>query len=511
MKHSILISATTAAIAISIAGCGSSGGDVAGIGGSGITPVGFTSSGTITGFGSIFVNGVEYETDSATFSIDDDPTLTTEDRLATGMRVVVEGEVNSDGVTGTATRVTFDDQLQGPVNAASVVDADGTGRTITVLGTTVQLNSTSTIFDISGTATGPFDFDTIAIDDNVEISGFPDSAGVLQATRIELKQNTFVPDSSIVELKGPIVGLSGTDFSVNGVNVNAVSAAIDDLPGGLVENALVDVKGTCSDACCNPINATRVEGQTPGFDDNFEVELEGVITRYVDDSDFDVDGFPVDASGAGVERIPSSLTLAIDKEVEVEGTVVSGKLIATKVKDEGGSLKVSATVTNVDIAGSSFEVTPITGQTITVKLDTSSQVEDETGTASNPSELLNSLQANTDFVSVEGYDDGTGTNTIIANKVEREPADDVIIQGVITAGTATSNNVTVLGVTIPYDISGGGNDTDFENENDVSYPSATEFFDDVTLGTTLVKVKDKEPGGGANAIGVADEIEIELP
>ncbi len=67
MKKSILYSAITAATAISIAAC-SSGTDVAGIGGSGVT-----SSGTITGFGSIFVNGVEFETSSSTFNVDDNP------------------------------------------------------------------------------------------------------------------------------------------------------------------------------------------------------------------------------------------------------------------------------------------------------------------------------------------------------------------------------------------------------------------------------------------------------
>ena len=103
MNKSILHSAITAAMAISIAAC-SSGSDVAGIGGSGITPTGITSSGTITGFGSIIVNGVKFETSTSTFSIDDSPSGSQDD-LAVGMRVTVNGTVNSDGVNGTATSV----------------------------------------------------------------------------------------------------------------------------------------------------------------------------------------------------------------------------------------------------------------------------------------------------------------------------------------------------------------------------------------------------------------------
>ncbi len=48
MKYSILYSSIIAATVIGLAACSSGGSDVAGIGGSGIT-----STGTITGFGSI--------------------------------------------------------------------------------------------------------------------------------------------------------------------------------------------------------------------------------------------------------------------------------------------------------------------------------------------------------------------------------------------------------------------------------------------------------------------------
>lgn len=109
MKTSILFSTATLTSALLIAGCsGDSGiGGTAGIGGSG-----YISSGTITGFGSIFVNGVEFETSSSTFDVDDDNSLSESD-LAIGMRVVVTGSVNADGITGTATSVTYDDDLEG--------------------------------------------------------------------------------------------------------------------------------------------------------------------------------------------------------------------------------------------------------------------------------------------------------------------------------------------------------------------------------------------------------------
>ncbi len=333
MKHSIFYSAITVATTISIAAC-SNGTDVAGIGGSGIT-----STGTITGFGSIYVNNIKFETNASTFDVDDNPD-STEDALALGMRVTVKGTLNEDGVTGTATSVTYDEELQGPVGSTPI-DIDADNRTITVLGIEVALNSTTTEFDESSSSPGGFSFDNIKQGDNVEISGLFDSSGVLVATRVELKEKVFKLNKSIVELKGTITHTNGTDFfklnlqGTTGVTIDVDASGevhYDDLPEGLADDTFVEVNGTCPNLACTTVNATRIEGESEGFDDDEgEVEIEGFITRYVDDSDFDVDGFPVDASDAEIE---SSLPLALDLRVEVEGTVIDNVLKATKVELE---------------------------------------------------------------------------------------------------------------------------------------------------------------------------------
>jgi hypothetical protein len=510
MKKSILNIAVTTATAISIAACSSGGSDVAGIGGSGVAPVGYTSSGTITGFGSIFVNGVEFETSSSTFSVDDSPGI--ESDLAIGMRVTVNGSVNDDGVTGVATSVSFDDDLQGPVGPTVSENLDQTVKTITLLGRTVNVSNTRTSFDKSGSnpalASVTFDYDTISSGQYIEVSGFFNSNGEVEATRVELKATTFDFSTNVVEVRGAIENLDAdqktfTLVNAAGITIDASSAIIDDsLTGGLANGAFVEVKGGCSDASCTTLNANKVEPGLESFDDNNKVEVEGIITRYVDDSDFDINGFPVDASGTGVERIPSTFIPGLDKEVEVEGNVVNGILVATKIKDEGDNIKIAATVTAVDSSTGSFQLTPVTGQpSITVKIDTSTQFDDDVGNF-NSAALLDNLNPNSDYLIVEGYDDGTGT--VIASEVERDDPDDVIFQGVITAGS--SNTVTVLGVTIPFT----GN-TEFEDENDAAFNDANEFFSAIQIGTTLVKVKDKESGGGDTPVGTADEIEIELP
>jgi len=489
-----------AAIAISITACSSGGSDVAGIGGSGIT-----SSGTITGFGSVYVNGVKYDTSSSTITIDDNPGI--ESDLAVGMRVTVNGTLIDDS-NGTATSISFNDDLEGPVSNIQPLPYDTT-RTMTVLGRQVVIDSTTTSFDVTGILAGtPFDFDLIANTDHVEISGFLDSNNVMKVTRVELKAQPF-DINSVVEIKGTIETLNTTleTFNLEGAASTTISyagATIDNnLPGGVAIGAFVEAKGLCTDASCATVNASKVESGLDDFSDNDDVEVEGIITDLTDQNIFEVNGIPVDASGAN--RIPASLNLVEDKEVEVEGTIVNGTLIASKVKDESEDTKIAATVSNPSFSADSFQVTPVDGQPpITIKIEKSTEVEDEFDIITNPDNVIINLSTG-DYVSVEGYDGGSGT--VIASEIKREAQDDVIMQGIITAGTTLAGSVTVLGVTIPFD-----GDTEFENENDVPFPDADAFFNAIQLGTTLVKVKDKEAGaGGSNLVGIADEIEIELP
>ena len=340
MKHSILHSAIATAMAIGLAAC-SSGSDVAGIGGSGIT-----STGTITGFGSIYVNDVKFETSSSTFDVDDNPD-STENVLDLGMRVTVKGTLNADGVTGIANSVAYDDELEGPV---SNVKNDGPDKkTITVLGVTVALNRDTTYFNIEhdedSAVSGTLNFDDISQADTVnkmvEISGYVNSTGELVATRVELEDDTFNLNDTTVEIKGTITSVDATGFTLNILGTTGVIVDVDtslppeyeDLPvAGIAEDEVVEVEGKCPvDIDCAMINATRIEGESEGFDDDHDgdVEIEGFITRYDSDSDFDVNGLPVDASTADF-----NFTLEKDLFVEVEGTVIDNVLIATKVELE---------------------------------------------------------------------------------------------------------------------------------------------------------------------------------
>jgi len=84
--------------------------DKAGIQGSGRAAA---VRGPISQFGSIFVDGVEYNTGNASIVIDDQPG--SQAQLHIGQIVTLKGTVNDDGVTGAATEVAFDGTVAGQI------------------------------------------------------------------------------------------------------------------------------------------------------------------------------------------------------------------------------------------------------------------------------------------------------------------------------------------------------------------------------------------------------------
>ncbi|HHH42892.1 MAG TPA: hypothetical protein ENK49_02035 [Gammaproteobacteria bacterium] len=316
------------AIITLFSGCGGGGGStLAGIGGTGKTV-----SGTITGFGSIFVNDVEYDIGNATISINDDssPTLSQAD-LRIGM--VVTLTASDDGTVGTATRVIYDNEIKGPVSNLSTLSG-GLKKTFTIFGMNAVVDVAATAFDDSSTP--GFSFATLAEGDVVELSGLFDSTGTLIATYIE-KTDDLVPGNTEVEVKGvPAPGTDagvGESFVLDGVTVNiTASTDLGDVPGGRVSDRLtVEVKGTLLGSDPARIDATRIKQEEKDIEaGDGEASIEGFISDFTDTGSFRVSGTRVDASGAKFE--PAGLVLGNDLRVEVEGMLVNGILNAKKVE-----------------------------------------------------------------------------------------------------------------------------------------------------------------------------------
>src|SRR5207344_1716166 len=101
-------------------------------GGGGVVGTGAVAFGALEGFGSIFVNGIEYFTDGATILIDGQPAA--ESDLRVGMRLRVDGVVFGTGATGQASLVTYDPDVRGTIEGAVTANTEGAFFTVGGIG-----------------------------------------------------------------------------------------------------------------------------------------------------------------------------------------------------------------------------------------------------------------------------------------------------------------------------------------------------------------------------------------
>lgn len=312
----------TAWVLMAVAGCGGGGGSVAsgGTGGTGI------SAGTVTGFGSVFVNGVEFSTTTSTVELDgaSGPDEATDPHrgLKVGMVVKVDGEFDDDDIHGTAAEITYKDNLEGPVDSITVIDA--TTKQAVVMGQTVILDKNQTHFENTT-------FDTLAVGNVIEVSGLLDDTGQIRATFVEKKADSFVPGTEI-EVKGTIQNLDSVakTFQINALTVDYASATV--LPsGGPANGQYVEVKGTGYTGGTLTATKAEIDDDTLGAMDAGKVEIEGFVTEVTSPTQFTVGIQAVQTTGSTVFENGTSSDIAVGRKMEVEGPLAGGVLTATKV------------------------------------------------------------------------------------------------------------------------------------------------------------------------------------
>ena len=441
----------TFGVAILLAACGGGGG---GGGSSGPVTAGIdrggivTATGSITGFGSVHVNGVHYVTTGATITLDDNPGA--ESDLRVGQVVRIEGRIAQDGVSGTATRVIFDDEVEGPVQSIDLANA----RAV-VLGRTVQV-SAQTSFDDS---ISPRSLDGVAVGDRLEVSGRVTTTGVVEATRIERKAA-----QSGVEVKGTISSLdtNARSFALSQLTVSYATAQLNGFASGQPANGdRVEVFGSV--AGNGELVAARVERESGGAAGNADeqADYEGLVTSFVSATDFAVAGQRVTTTASTVYDGGTASNLALDVPVEVEGRFnAAGVIVATKVQFRRGSdTEFSGRVDSVNAVGNSLVVFGVT-----IRVNSLTRFEDHSG-ADLQRFSLASLAVG-DYVEVDAYNDGSG---LVATKLERDDNQgEVRLEGV--AQNVAAPSFTVGGVAVTTD----GN-TEFRDTNGVTINAATFF------------------------------------
>lgn len=444
---SVLIAVLTALIA-ACGGAGGGGGLIAavGIGGSGIT-----SFGLVTAVGSITVNGVKFDTQGATVTIDD--ARGEESDLKVGLVTNITGTLDSGRVTGKATRVDVDNELKGTVDSAPTITASG--GTFTVFSQLVVVDG-NTVF---GNATGLGDF---IAGTPVEVSGFRDSGGQVRATRVEKK--AVVPAN--IKLKGTTsnVNNGARTFTLGTLTIDFAGAQTINFPaGGLSDGLLVEVKAA-SLPSAGVLTAASVEVRSGGLGQvSGEVELEGIINGLAGSApnfSFTVNGQNITTNAGTAYDSGTSANLANNIRVEVEGQISGGVLLAAKVefKEKDNDVKITAQVSAKSATASNLTVFGLPGVSVTTDVSTIFQ--------DNSSRQLRvfgiaEIQVN-DWLVIEAVKDGA--NSVVATKVVRveAPSDNrSILQGPADSRTALPD-IFILGVegrtqttTIFQDANGG--------------------------------------------------------
>lgn len=299
--------------------CGS-GGDLTA--GGGIGGTGVISVGEVTEIGSIWVNGVEYDTGQAdvylgsTYIGSGDRTIV--ENVDVGRIAHVRGRLN-DTDSGTADEVYFNSTVLGPIDVIQPIDDFDTR--LTILDQTVIVNE-RTLFKNTV-------LDDLAVGDIVDVAGHFDDTGAIFASFLE------ITGATLYTVSGPISNLNAgnTTFTINNLVVDFSQAEADGAVPAAVGNGMVvsvngrvETGGTVftADSVDTYLNVEAIQGEA--------VEIEGFIGAAPQNDQFPLEGFTVGINtntefvdGTKEEILPGVI-------VEVEGYFDNGIIIAEKVK-----------------------------------------------------------------------------------------------------------------------------------------------------------------------------------
>ena len=308
--------------------CGGTGTDLAGGGSSGTG----VSTGSITGFGSVVMNGVHFLTDSEvapgfvtmkTFMGMDNSSMMDRDLFRVGMVVIIHHGPNDNN----ATQIEYQANLQGPIAAKN----SGAENTVTILGQTVVVGD-------------PAIFASLDLNDIAEVSGFVDSAGRIRASYIAIVPCSMMMGmctASEFEVKGYVSGLSSSGFRLGplpgGTGTTVAVSFSPALGAGLADGMYVQVVTTDPQPVSGSISATRIEQLSPRtvFPEKAMADLEGLVTASPSGSgnalSFAVEGKRVQTNDVTQYVGGTTANIQPDVRLQVQGTENGGVLSADKI------------------------------------------------------------------------------------------------------------------------------------------------------------------------------------
>ena len=404
--------------------------------------------GTITGFGSVFVNGVKFETTNTDISLEG--SATTQESLRIGMVVKVHGTINPDGITGTADTLAAEEEVKG------IIDDIINGSALSVLGQTIQI-APDTRFEGFSVLT------ELQIGDAVEVSGYFKQEGIIAATRVE-KRDTLETLKVIGTVRD--LDVTGKTFTLAALVVDYSGAALDGFTNNsLHEGDLVKVTAPAGTGT-TPLLANKIAIRSLELPDADEFELEGFVTDFVSPASFAVNHVPVHTDAATEFEGGSAADIALGGKLEVEGVLNDGVLTAESVSF-AESIKLISRIETINVDRKSFSLAGMAGIDLRVNANTVFSGVDQFAALSGGqyAKIRGSLSA-------DGF--------VLVTKLEVEELNtEVVLQGTVTS--VDQPVVGVLGLIVNTQaIDEGG----FETENG---EGRVEFFNQIKVGD-LVKV-----------------------
>jgi len=309
------------------------------------------SSGRITGFGSIYVNGVRYNVDQATFYRNGE-LVNGQDAFSVGEFVTVTGVPAEDGSTSTATQVTFESLLAGEVTALS-----SDNLSVAVMGQTVKTNDLTILHGLQ-------QLSELQVGNVVEVSGIRDAEGVITASSISLVRDHYPNDGSLLKLAGSVNGLltESHSFRLGDVVVDYSTAQLEGfLPSDSLTNGVfVEVESRMALQGQTVLaSKVRLKKLRVDYPQNTRLEVEGVVTAVTSATQFSLNGQPVAMTASTRFDGLTSAGVILDNELEVEGTIdQSGTLQASRIAlrhaQATDGVRWQGTITAIDAAQKRF-------------------------------------------------------------------------------------------------------------------------------------------------------------
>lgn len=362
MKPSFLLSTIT--FTIILAGCGgnSSSSNNPSVN-SPVVPVVPTVSkviktGTITGFGSIYIDGKRYITDNAAVTTNGNTGRSITD-LSVGMRVSLLVNESNDGSDSEATQVSYERDIEG-----QVVSIDRNNNLINVAGTAIAYNNLTHFISVSESS--------LRVGERIEASGIVNQQGQYIASYIEIDNDESNDGQEYTIGFISNLDVNNQTFELNSLTVN-FAEAIGDTPsaGALVKVAGQVVNGVFT---ASYIDIEGQEDYRQWEDDALNrLEIHGIITALSpDNTTLSINGVVYNIAENVVLEGTSSLI--VNDLVEIYVNTDTNTITKIELENEQYRLdgKVKGTISEID-----SNVKTITVNGVLYAIVASSRFEDD--------------------------------------------------------------------------------------------------------------------------------------